>query len=625
MNKKIILTVLLAAAVLAGLSACGTTTTAPTLTSTTTSAVGWDGKSVTYSAADIRRFGSGTPAGTVNYDADADTATIWNIDASLDNYGGIQTPTLTLDFSKAVFFQMEVASCYSQYIVKLAVEGESEYYYVLSDSGETGLVSINVVDAMLSDKYRGRNTQPDPGYASGWKYAGQTVNCTFHILAKGPDGEKQTAELVLKSLSVYNDMTAVTGIDISSSALEGGTLRRLKGSDAEALTASVLPAEGTDQDVVWSSLDESVATVDASGNVSFVGVGSTSVVATSTLDQSKSASVPVVVTSGFEDPLDLRNELGTLAVSGSETDAARFLDLFRTTWGTDIDQPIALGSRQALASRISGNALTLENYFDPGVSALVTEAEAHQASGTAYVPLMLTGTGSATVYRWIGGKLYSETYSGYLKIGYAAKTGSAWEKLPRYQEKGIVVWEDGTVRKYEIDVLSATLLGDYAAADLGNPALWIIPDRTLQSTDSVIHALSPAAVSVSSGLATLVQNKYPEAKYCFGGIVGPLLSADAGKEVQIVLDVAALNRMNDYVRTMWEIKILYYRDGGTSVVSSNPLKVASGNAPGIQVVSFVPAYPDFRIYLVVNGSDIGAQFAAAQMQIRSLKLYYLND
>jgi hypothetical protein len=30
---------------------------------------------------------------------------------------------------------MEVISSYSQYIVKLAVEGEIEYYYVLSDEG----------------------------------------------------------------------------------------------------------------------------------------------------------------------------------------------------------------------------------------------------------------------------------------------------------------------------------------------------------------------------------------------------------------------------------------------------------------------------------------------------------
>ncbi|MFA5290498.1 MAG: hypothetical protein WC351_05595, partial [Candidatus Izemoplasmatales bacterium] len=157
-----------------------TTTQLPSLTTTRSTTTTqptfpvWNTESIHYEAAHIRMFGSGTPAGTVHYDSLNDLAVIWNIDASLDNYGGVQTPMLALDFSQAVIFQMEVVDVYMQYIVKLAVQGESEYYYVLSDEPTTGLVSINVVDAMLSDKYRIRNTQPDPGYQSGWKYAGQT-------------------------------------------------------------------------------------------------------------------------------------------------------------------------------------------------------------------------------------------------------------------------------------------------------------------------------------------------------------------------------------------------------------------------------------------------------------------
>lgn len=52
--------------------------------------VGWDGKRVTYEAADIGNFGSATPAGTAIYDSETDTVAIWNVDASLDNYGGVQ-------------------------------------------------------------------------------------------------------------------------------------------------------------------------------------------------------------------------------------------------------------------------------------------------------------------------------------------------------------------------------------------------------------------------------------------------------------------------------------------------------------------------------------------------------
>jgi hypothetical protein len=60
------------------------------------------------------------------------------------------------------------------------------------------------------------------------------------------------------------------------------------------------------------------------------------------------------------------------------------------------------------------------------------------------------------------------------------------------------------------------------------------------------------------------------------------------------------------------------------VVSSNPLKVASGNVIGQHIVTFTPSYDHFRIYLVVNGSDIGAQFSDAEMRLDRLKLYTLD-
>ncbi|MFA6781493.1 MAG: hypothetical protein WCR77_04860, partial [Bacilli bacterium] len=80
----------------------------------------WNGESIVYSAENISQFGSATPSGVANYDEENNQAVIWNTDASLDNYGGVQTPMLSLDFSKAVIFEMDVISCYSQYVIKLA-------------------------------------------------------------------------------------------------------------------------------------------------------------------------------------------------------------------------------------------------------------------------------------------------------------------------------------------------------------------------------------------------------------------------------------------------------------------------------------------------------------------------
>jgi len=576
-----------------------------------------------YTPEDIARFGSATPAGVANYHSENDTVVIWNTDASLDNYGGVQTPTLSLDFSKAVFFEMDVKSCYSQYILKLAVEGESETFYVLADDGTPGLISVNVVDAMLSDKFRAKRTEPDPGYDHGWIYANQTKKCAFHILAKGPDGERQTAELVLGSIKISNNQTAVTGVSITSSEIVGNTLQKLKNSASVTLTAALAPSTIEDQRILWSSQDESIATVSESGVVNFIGVGRTTVTAKSRIDQSKTASVTIDVTSGYESVASLKTQLASLAYDGTSTSLASFDDLFRTTWNSDITQSVTLESLVALDDHRENGKVIIENYFDPAQSAQVSEAQSRLNQGKAYASMTLTGSGTATVYRDIDGKLYQTAYNGNLPVQYASYS-SSWSVLPTYEERSIVVWANGDVRKFDLHVLSADALGNYAPNDFMNTSLWTVPDRTRQNEDSVVHALSPASISVASNQLVMKQNKYPEAKYCFGGIVSNVFTVQSAQTVQMLLDIASLNQMSDYVKTMWEIKILYYQSNKTTAVSANPIKVDSGNTNGLKTVTFTPAYANFRIYLVVNGSDIGAQFANAEMRLDSFKLYALD-
>jgi hypothetical protein len=597
-----------------------TTTTGGTATTnpTTTTNISTRPALAAYDAYQISRFGSGTPAGTTDYRAASGSVAIWNTDASLDNYGGIQTPTLSLDFSKAVIFQMEVESVFTQYIVKLAVAGESEYYYVLAEETRTGLVSINVVDAMLSTKFRTKNTQPDPGYQTGWKYAGQVMNCSFHILAKGPDGERQTAELVVKRIAIYNDLAPITDVSITSPDLTDGVLSKLKGSSPVSLFASVAPSDGG-AGVLWSSSDPDIASVDDMGVVTFHRVGRTTVFATSALDQSKQASVVVDVRSGYEDVGLLKTALSGLTYGGSDADAALFEDLFSTTWGETILQTLAMTPRVSTRLRSSGNAYILDNLFNSALSGHVNEAESAIQGSQAFATLTLSDVANATVYRMIDGKLYKNETVSAITAAYATKNG-VWTRMPTYLEQGIVVNADGTATKYELRVEAKSLVADVAPGDWTNGS-WIVPDRTKQSIDPVIHALSPATVALDGDLAVIRQNKYPEAKYNFGGIVSPLYTVAQGSTVELLLNVDSLNQKSEYVKTMWEIRILYYHTDGTTVVSSNPLKVASGNEPGLQSIAFVPAYPNFRLYLVVNGSDIGEQFPDATMRLSGLTIY----
>lgn len=586
--------------------------------------IGWDGESVKYTAKDIKNFGSGTPSGTANYMEEDETVAIWNTDASLDNYGGIQLPSLTLDFSKAIIFQMEVVSCYSQYIVKLSVEDEIEYYYVLSDTGETGVISVNVVDSMLSDIYRARNTQPDPGYAHGWKYDGQKKNCAFHILAKGPDGEKQTAELVLKSISIYNNQPAVTELNIISEGIIDGKLEVLKGADNVVLSSKIAPDSVLDKSIKWSSMDTNVATIDENGEVAFVGVGKTYITATSALDRSKSSTILVNVLSGYENKAHLSAELDTLSYQGNAANAAQFNDLFNTSWDTEqhMAQSLSMAKTHALDVRVSANKLTVENYFDASNSYHLQEAQSQVEDGIAYADFALSGNGGAAVYRNIDGKLYKEVFANTISLqARYALLDIQWKKASSYTEKGIVVWGDGEIKKYQVNVMAVSLVANFNSSDFINASLWTIPDRTKQNLDPIVHALSPASIRIEEDVLIMKQNKYPEAKYCFGGIVSNVLTADKVKESEIIIDIDALNQMNDYVKTMWEIKIIYYNNDKTTAVSSNPIKVESGNSTGEHSISFQPAYEHFRIYLVVNGSDIGAQFSDAEIKINSLKIY----
>jgi len=606
------------------LSACTSVDPTDSSSSSESGLPDWDEKRIRYSAENIASFGSGTPAGVANYDDGTGHAVIWNTDASLDNYGGIQTPMLSLDFSKAVIFEMNVIDCYSQYIIKLAVEGVNENFYVLADEGTTGLISVNVVDSMLSAKFKGRRTSPDPGYENGWWYDGMKKKCSFHILAKGPDGERQTAELVLEHLSIYNDMTAVTAVEIISDQISGDTISALKGSQSIALAGNVLPLSIEEQTILWSSSDDQIASIGDDGLLSFLDVGTAVITAKSRIDQSKSAIVIVDVQSGFENPTALKSELASLTYGGSSLDMDRFDDLFDTTWGENIAQITTAESMIAISVHQADGGKVYENYFDKTISAHVSEAQAHRISDTASFNLFLSGVASATIYRSIGGQLFQNAYSSSLKVAYAFY-GVEWDIASAYKEQAIVVTSGGSVYKYHFDVVPSALIGNYLPSGFLDVDEWTIPDREHTIEDRVAHALSPASIQVQGDVLIMKQNKYPEAKYCFGGIVSRIYAIEAAQSMTMLLDVAALNQQSEYVKTMWELKIIYYGEDGASVVSSNPLKVLSGNTIGLHSITFMPTYRHFRIYLVVNGSDIGAQFADAEMRIRSFKMYALRQ
>ena len=84
--------------------------------------------------------------------------------------------------------------------------------------------------------------------------------------------------------------------DVESVTLNASTKKVIKGNTAQ-LSAAVAPENVSDASVTWTTSDASVATVDANGLVTGIGIGSCTVTATSNLDTTKSASCTINVES----------------------------------------------------------------------------------------------------------------------------------------------------------------------------------------------------------------------------------------------------------------------------------------------------------------------------------------
>lgn len=113
-----------------------------------------------------------------------------------------------------------------------------------------------------------------------------------NIIAQGPG----TATITVISntnarrveVEVVVTWRTVEGVDIEDLEMDVELM------DEVTLSASVLPS-GANQGIVWSSDDETIATIDQEGNLKAVGVGLVTITATSLTDDTKSATITIDV------------------------------------------------------------------------------------------------------------------------------------------------------------------------------------------------------------------------------------------------------------------------------------------------------------------------------------------
>lgn len=108
-------------------------------------------------------------------------------------------------------------------------------------------------------------------------------------------GDKVTTDTVFtmdSTIYAHWQNIPVTGLELNKNSL---TLQE-KGSDT--LTATVKPADATNQDVTWESSNTSIATVSADGTVTAISAGTATITATAKDGSGVSASCTLTVTHG---------------------------------------------------------------------------------------------------------------------------------------------------------------------------------------------------------------------------------------------------------------------------------------------------------------------------------------
>ena len=163
------------------------------------------------------------------------------------------------------------------------------------------------------------------------------------------------------SVTVTSKTVSVTGVKLDNGKLE------LKAGETAQLTATVEPSDASDKSLEWTSSDAKVATVDASGKVTAVGVGSATITV-KTKDGGKTATCAVTV--------------APVAVEGVTVDPAKAevvegntVQLKATVSPADANQEVEWTSSDSEIATVDKNGLVTS--IKPGTVYIVVRSKAY--------------------------------------------------------------------------------------------------------------------------------------------------------------------------------------------------------------------------------------------------------
>ena len=134
---------------------------------------------------------------------------------------------------------------------------------------------------------------------------------TFTVTATNNDSGSDSKEYTLNIKSATVPVTAVTLNPTELSLYTG---------ESKTLTATVQPDSATNKNVTWESSNTSVATVDATGEVTAIGAGTATITVT-TVDGNKTATCTVTVTRPYIPPANPNYRITVEATQGGTVTA----------------------------------------------------------------------------------------------------------------------------------------------------------------------------------------------------------------------------------------------------------------------------------------------------------------
>lgn len=230
-----------------------------------------------------------------------------------------------------------------------------------------------------------------------------------------------TAEVALSSEDGKLSASGVIKVVVSPTGLTlPETLTLTEGGDGQSLAATVEPADATDYTITYASSDESVAAVDAAGNVTPVAAGEADVTA-EIAGNGLTASCHVVVTPAVE-ALYLSEDAVTLGTGDAATltlyAEPEEVDVSAAVW-TSSDESIATVDEEGTVTAVAEGEATVTATLG-GVEAVCEVTVSDKAAGGA------SGGGASASSSGSGSSAPAATSYGAIPFSLAAGTQEWW-------------------------------------------------------------------------------------------------------------------------------------------------------------------------------------------------------